>query len=162
MLSARPAALLAVLSIKLGIQPLLKSAHHELRIWRTRWNDLEVPENWNVSGLSLVLDTDEAYVHQTKADTGSRVKNLQYLTIAYSWNDLFHTRCLSSISKQHLSPELDGSPMALKFTLVTKECPHCGLPTEKRMGCGHMFCICGKHCVEFVERSRMVARSTLT
>lgn len=29
-----------------------------------------------MSGLSLVLDTDEAYVHQTKADTGSRVKNL--------------------------------------------------------------------------------------
>lgn len=81
MLSARPAALLAALSISLGIRPLLKSAHSEMRIWRSRWNDLEVPENWNVSCLSLLLDADQAYVEQIKAEQmvtelGSKVEHI--------------------------------------------------------------------------------------
>jgi len=48
MLSARPAALLAALSIHLGIKPLLEAADKEVMIWRDRWNDVEVPETWNV------------------------------------------------------------------------------------------------------------------
>lgn len=76
MLSARPTALLAALSIKLGIQPLLKSAYSEMEIWRSRWNDLEVPENWNVNCLSLLLDADQAYAQQMEADKGSKVKRM--------------------------------------------------------------------------------------
>jgi hypothetical protein len=57
----RPAALLAALSIRLGVQPLLKAADQEMELWRDRWNDIEIPETWNISCLSLLLDADEAY-----------------------------------------------------------------------------------------------------
>ncbi|TID19665.1 hypothetical protein E2P81_ATG06831 [Venturia nashicola] len=76
MLSARPAAVLAALSIKLGIQPLLKSAYSEMRIWRSRWHNLEVPENWNVSCLSLLLDADKACTLQIRAETDSKMKHI--------------------------------------------------------------------------------------
>jgi hypothetical protein len=68
MLSARPAALLAALSIRMGFQPLIEAAEQEMLLWRDRWNDLEVPENWNVSCLSLLMDADQAYRkhHQEK------------------------------------------------------------------------------------------------
>ena len=54
-LSARPAALLAALSIHLGIQPLLEAADREVMIWRDRWNDLEVPETWSVRYVQLLI-----------------------------------------------------------------------------------------------------------
>jgi len=60
MLSARPAALLAALSLKLGVQPLSEAAEREMLVWRNRWNDVNVPENWNLSCLSLLLDADQA------------------------------------------------------------------------------------------------------
>ncbi|KAG4441042.1 hypothetical protein IFR05_003497 [Cadophora sp. M221] len=61
MLSARPAALLAALSIRLGIQPLFEAADREMCLWRDRWNNIEIPETWNVSCLSLLLDADRSY-----------------------------------------------------------------------------------------------------
>jgi hypothetical protein len=61
MLGARPAALLAALSIKLGVQPLMEAAELEMFPWAGRWNNLEVPETWNTSCLSLLLDADEVY-----------------------------------------------------------------------------------------------------
>ncbi|OCL07617.1 hypothetical protein AOQ84DRAFT_341604 [Glonium stellatum] len=66
MLAARPAALLAALSIRLGVQPLEKAADAEMLGWRNRWNDLEIPETWNVSCLSLLLDADQAYRKRIK------------------------------------------------------------------------------------------------
>lgn len=66
MLAARPAALLAALSIRLGVQPLEKAADTEMLGWRNRWNDLEIPETWNVSCLSLLLDADQAYRKRVK------------------------------------------------------------------------------------------------
>ena len=61
MLSARPAALLAALSLRLGVEPLAQAAEREMLIWRNRWNDIDVPENWNISCLSLLLDADQVY-----------------------------------------------------------------------------------------------------
>jgi hypothetical protein len=61
LLSARPAALLASLSLTLGIEPLMGAAKRELLPWRDRWNDLEIPENWNASCLSLLLDAEQVY-----------------------------------------------------------------------------------------------------
>jgi hypothetical protein len=62
LLSARPAALLAALTIKLGIQPLLEAADQEMLLWRNKWNDLEIPETWNTNCLSLLLDADKAFI----------------------------------------------------------------------------------------------------
>ena len=61
MLSARPAALLAALSIRIGVKPLLHAADNEMLPWRGRWNDPNIPEIWNVNCLSLLLDADERY-----------------------------------------------------------------------------------------------------
>jgi hypothetical protein len=68
MLGARPAALLAALSIKLGVQPLMEAAEQEMLLWPARWNNLEVPETWNTSCLSLLLDADQAYKKRHESD----------------------------------------------------------------------------------------------
>jgi hypothetical protein len=74
MLSRRPAALLAALSIRMGFQPLIEAAEQEMLIWRDRWNDIEVPENWNISCLSLLMDADEAYRKRHQDKTTSLLK----------------------------------------------------------------------------------------
>ena len=61
MLSARPAALLAALSLRLGVGPLTQVAEHEMLRFSDKWNNLENPETWNVGCLSLLLDADRAY-----------------------------------------------------------------------------------------------------
>lgn len=71
MLSARPAALLAALTIRLGVQPLFQAADAEMMLWRAKWNNIEVPETWNVSCLSLLLDADSAF-----ADRKENVRGL--------------------------------------------------------------------------------------
>ncbi|TDZ39044.1 putative ariadne-like RING finger protein [Colletotrichum spinosum] len=61
MLSARPGALLAALSLRMGIQPLREAADNELICLSRNWNTLDTPENWNASCLSLLLDADKDY-----------------------------------------------------------------------------------------------------
>jgi len=41
--------------------PLLEAADQEVMLWRDRWNDIEVPETWNMGCLNLLVDADEAY-----------------------------------------------------------------------------------------------------
>ncbi|KFY01035.1 hypothetical protein O988_02959 [Pseudogymnoascus sp. VKM F-3808] len=72
MLSARPAALLAALSIRLGLEPLLDAASQEMILWRDRWNELETPETWNTSCLGLLLDADEAYRNRQALEEGEQ------------------------------------------------------------------------------------------
>ncbi|ORY61575.1 uncharacterized protein BCR38DRAFT_495176 [Pseudomassariella vexata] len=57
-LGARPAALLAALSIRMGMKPLMAAADSEMINWSTNWNNLEIPEIWNTNCLSLILDAD--------------------------------------------------------------------------------------------------------
>lgn len=71
MLAARPAALLAALAIRMGIRPLFAAADEELIRWRARWNNIEIPETWNVSCMSLLLDADKAYRNRMSAAEGS-------------------------------------------------------------------------------------------
>ena len=68
MLSARPAALLAALTIRLGVEPLFEAAETEMLLWRDKWNNLEVPETWNSSCLSLLLDVDKVYRDRQRSD----------------------------------------------------------------------------------------------
>ncbi|DAA73777.1 TPA_exp: Uncharacterized protein A8136_3980 [Trichophyton benhamiae CBS 112371] len=62
MLSARPAALLAALSLRLGITPLTDVAERETLSFRNKWNDLDVPETWSVPCLNLLISADNAYI----------------------------------------------------------------------------------------------------
>ncbi|KAF2756692.1 hypothetical protein EJ05DRAFT_532530 [Pseudovirgaria hyperparasitica] len=71
MLAARPAALLAALSIRLGIKPLTRPAIEEMMPWRTRWNNLEIPETWNVGCLGLLLDADSHESTEDKQRVGA-------------------------------------------------------------------------------------------
>lgn len=68
MLGARPATVLAALAIRIGLQPLFKTASAALMFWRDKWNNLEVPETWNASCLSLLLDADAEYRKQLEFD----------------------------------------------------------------------------------------------
>ncbi|KAK4039611.1 hypothetical protein C8A01DRAFT_16423 [Parachaetomium inaequale] len=61
MLAARPAALLAALSVRMGIKPLEEAAYTELMAWRDNWNTLDIPETWNTNCLSLLLEADEKH-----------------------------------------------------------------------------------------------------
>ncbi|PSS12568.1 hypothetical protein M430DRAFT_36658 [Amorphotheca resinae ATCC 22711] len=81
MLSGRPAALLAALSIRLGVQPLLQAAEQEMLLWRERWNDPKISETWNVSCLSLLMDADEAYRKRLEDQDASRQHDVKYATL---------------------------------------------------------------------------------
>ncbi|KDN69738.1 putative dihydroxyacid dehydratase [Colletotrichum sublineola] len=61
MLTARPAALLAALALRMGIQPLRDAADQELLCFADKWNTLDIPETWNASCLSLLLDADKDF-----------------------------------------------------------------------------------------------------
>jgi hypothetical protein len=60
MLSARPAALLAALSLRIGLAPLQDVADAELLSYKS-WNNLEIPETWNTNCLALLLEADSNY-----------------------------------------------------------------------------------------------------
>lgn len=57
----RAATVLAALSIRLGLQPLLPAAEKVMLSWQDRWNNIEVPETWNISCLSLLIGADNAH-----------------------------------------------------------------------------------------------------
>jgi hypothetical protein len=77
MLGARSAALLASLSIRLGVKPLQEAADQEMLLWRNRWNNIEIPETWNTSCLSLLLDADAAYRKRQAEKTEDVSTNLK-------------------------------------------------------------------------------------
>ena len=70
MLSARPAALVAALAIRLGIESLFPAAEKAMLFWKDKWNNIEIPETWNVNCLSLLLDADKIYrnKHRSSGD----------------------------------------------------------------------------------------------
>ncbi|EAQ85390.1 hypothetical protein CHGG_09404 [Chaetomium globosum CBS 148.51] len=70
MVAARPAALLAALSVRLGIKPLEEVAYTELLTWRDNWNTLDIPETWSVNCLGLILEADKK-LRQATAETQS-------------------------------------------------------------------------------------------
>ncbi|KAF3479921.1 uncharacterized protein GIQ15_06897 [Arthroderma uncinatum] len=64
MLASRPAALLAALSLHLGITPLTQVAEREALGFRNKWNDPETPETWAIPCLNLLLNADKAYTER--------------------------------------------------------------------------------------------------
>lgn len=61
LITTRPAALLAALSLRMGIAPLRDVAEQELISFCDKWNTIDVPETWNLGCLNLLLDADEDY-----------------------------------------------------------------------------------------------------
>lgn len=125
MLSARPAALLAALSIRMGFQPLIEAAEQEMLIWRARWNDIEVPENWNVSCLSLLMDADAAYQkrHQDKATSLLKTEDRALFEQLITYKMLELNLDTTLTARIGWTPEKTTAPLG---PLVT--CRSCELP----------------------------------
>lgn len=62
----RPAALLAALSLKMGIRYLRDAADAELAAYHSFWYTTRVPETWDLDCLSLLLDADDDYRRRVK------------------------------------------------------------------------------------------------
>ncbi|KAL4739077.1 hypothetical protein BDV11DRAFT_170456 [Aspergillus similis] len=60
-LTVRAAALLAALSIRMGVTFLAGAAESEMLRYKDSWNNVEVPETWATSCLRLLLDADRVY-----------------------------------------------------------------------------------------------------
>ncbi|ERT02443.1 hypothetical protein HMPREF1624_00741 [Sporothrix schenckii ATCC 58251] len=69
LLGPRPAALLAALSLRMGLAPLRDVADRELLAFAPHWNTLDVPETWNTNCLNLLLSADQDYVARQAAGT---------------------------------------------------------------------------------------------
>ncbi|KAJ5815564.1 hypothetical protein N7474_007341 [Penicillium riverlandense] len=77
-LSGRPAALVAALSIRMGVTHFTDIAASEMLVFKDRWNDISVPENWNVGCLTLLMDADEGY-NSWQADSASMLQDQESL-----------------------------------------------------------------------------------
>lgn len=77
-LSGRPAALVAALSIRMGITHFTDIAVSEMLLFKDRWNDISVPENWNVGCLTLLVDADEGY-QTCQADSAAMLQDQEVI-----------------------------------------------------------------------------------
>ncbi|KAK4643791.1 hypothetical protein QC761_405090 [Podospora bellae-mahoneyi] len=59
MLALRPAALVAALTLRMGIKVLEDAAFTELSLMKDNWNTLDIPETWNSNCLSLLLEANK-------------------------------------------------------------------------------------------------------
>ncbi|KAK0673071.1 hypothetical protein QBC41DRAFT_312120 [Cercophora samala] len=59
MLALRPAALVAALTLRMGIKVLEDVAFTELLLMKDNWNTLDIPETWNTNCLNLLLDANK-------------------------------------------------------------------------------------------------------
>ncbi|KAK4201138.1 hypothetical protein QBC40DRAFT_278605 [Triangularia verruculosa] len=59
MLALRPAALVAALTLRMGIKALEDAAFTELSLMKESWNTLDIPETWNTNCLNLLLDANK-------------------------------------------------------------------------------------------------------
>ncbi|KAL4993283.1 hypothetical protein BDV10DRAFT_190118 [Aspergillus recurvatus] len=60
-LTAGAAAVLAALTIRMGVTCLADAAESEMLRYKDSWNNVEVPETWAISRLRLLLEADRAY-----------------------------------------------------------------------------------------------------
>lgn len=80
MLAARPAALLAALSLWMGMKSLTRVADIEMLYFKKGWNNIDTPEIWNKNCLFLVLETDQNYRARVEASTAKADLNEAFLT----------------------------------------------------------------------------------
>ncbi|CAK1363682.1 unnamed protein product [Cercospora beticola] len=122
-LGARSAALLAALTIRLGVQPLMQPAVEQMLLWRDRWNNLEVPETWNINCLSLLIDADDAYRNGDKSCDGllqSCDRQLFERLIDYKMLELN----LETTSTAKVTWTAEHTMMPIGQTVMCKSC-HC-------------------------------------
>lgn len=75
-LTPRAAALLAALTIRLGIPFLADVAERELLSYKDKWNNIEVPETFASSCMGLLLDANSAHRKTHKGETACQTSLL--------------------------------------------------------------------------------------
>ncbi|KAE8149767.1 hypothetical protein BDV25DRAFT_130103 [Aspergillus avenaceus] len=68
-ISDRSATLVAALSLRIGIKPLIDAAKCQMLVFKDQWNDLSIPENWSIGCLGLLLDADSISRDQAEHST---------------------------------------------------------------------------------------------
>jgi hypothetical protein len=147
MLSVRPAALLAALSLRMGMLPLRDAADTELIFTSKKWNTLEIPETWNASCLSLLLDADKDYETRVKNGTTARREGSESTILGENDRRLFQTlvnyKMLELNLDTTLRAQIGWSPEKSKVALgPIVVCKNCNLPRSVTMMsqqgvCGH-------------------------
>ncbi|KAI1074240.1 hypothetical protein F5B20DRAFT_564225 [Whalleya microplaca] len=107
-LASRPAALLAALSIRMGMKPLIATADIEMINWSKQWNKLDVPETWNTNCLSLILDADKSF--EARREAGEVASNVTENASLLGVNDrrLFERLVEYSLLKANMETSLQA------------------------------------------------------
>ncbi|KAI1333648.1 hypothetical protein F5Y15DRAFT_410212 [Xylariaceae sp. FL0016] len=82
-LAGRPAALLAALSIRMGIKLLQSAADSMMLAWKRRWNDLDIPETWNARYfMKRFLSPSDRFLFQRLVDIAMMKANMSTTLVA--------------------------------------------------------------------------------
>ncbi|KAJ9144044.1 Dihydroxyacid dehydratase [Pleurostoma richardsiae] len=144
-LGARPAALLAALSLRMGMQPLRDAADAELLQWTDRWDNLDIPETWNTNCLALLLDADADFERRVREGVTARPEPASRV-LTLDDRRLFETlvdyKMLEMNLDTTLQAEVGWRPEKTKVPLgPIAECSKCKYPRSVTiMAPGH---VCG-------------------
>lgn len=164
MLSARPAALLAALSLRMGIVPLRDVADAELVQWQNNWNTLDIPETWNTSCLSLILDADGNYEARVKGGITTRPSPEAAFLLPED-RRLFKALVDYKMTEMNLDTDLTARvgwrPSKSRFSMgPTTKCKVCHYPRSVTiMGAGGVCGMCSKEtcdCANSEEHEKKV------
>jgi hypothetical protein len=129
MLGARPATLLAALSLRMGVEPLREVAEHQMMAWKTKWNDTEVPETWSIGCLTLLLDADKAYRQRRESSDQEIEESLLHKRDRRIFETLVDFKILERnldtplVAKVGWTPNKSSLPMG-----PVVDCPKCKFP----------------------------------
>ena len=153
MLGARPAALLAALSVRMGIKPLEEAAYSELMAWRNNWNTLDIPETWNSSCLGLLLEADKKHQQALKDGQPANVAAGGETILKPEDRSLFETLVSYKLLEMNMDTSLDAvlgwTPEKSKIPLgPVIVCKTCELPRSVTvMGPSGVCGLCASPCV---------------
>ncbi|KAL2141634.1 hypothetical protein VTI28DRAFT_2128 [Corynascus sepedonium] len=153
MLTARPAALLAALSLRMGIKPLEEAAYTELMASRDIWNTLDIPETWNTQCLSLLLEADKKHqLSAADARTGADNERILKEEDRNLFESLVNYKLLEMNLDMELMAEVGWTPSKSKAPLgPVVNCKACHFPRSVTvMASDH---VCGLCAVEHVWES---------
>ncbi|KAK0616983.1 hypothetical protein B0T14DRAFT_524120 [Immersiella caudata] len=126
MLAARPAALLAALSLRMGIAPLEEAAYKELLAWKGKWATLDIPETWNTSCLGLLLEADEKI--RTKRSSGDEARDILNQSDRQLFKTLVEYKMLEFNLQTTLTARIGWTPDRAKMPIgpvvVCKQCEY--------------------------------------
>ncbi|KAI5460464.1 hypothetical protein BGZ63DRAFT_247452 [Mariannaea sp. PMI_226] len=137
LITARPAAVLAALALRMGIAPLRDAADRELMHYRGRWNTINIPETWNVGCLGLLLDADQDFEKRV-AEGITKRETPESIILKPEDRRLFKTlvdyRMLELNLKTTLQAKVGWKPQKTKVALgPVVVCKGCQLPRSVTM-----------------------------